>query len=134
MDSEATKLLHDLVPFAGELGFELILQTPSEVRLGAEWKPERCTSGDTLHGGFVMSLADTAGAMVAFLNLPEGSTGTSTIESKTNFLRGVRGGTIMAIARPLHVGRSTIVVEMDVLDEEGRRVARVTQTQSVLRP
>jgi len=81
-----------------------------------------------------MALADSTGAACAVLNLPTGSLGTATIESKTNFFRGVRSGTVEARSTPLHVGRTTIVVETDVVDEQGRRVARVTQTQAVLGP
>jgi uncharacterized protein (TIGR00369 family) len=80
-----------------------------------------------------MGLADTCGGACAFANLPEGTTGTTTIESKTNFFRAVREGSVEAIARPLHVGRTTIVVETDLFDDAGKRVARVTQTQAVLR-
>jgi len=78
-----------------------------------------------------MTLADTAGAVCAFLNLPAEAR-TVTIESKTNFLGAVRDGKVTARARPLHVGKTTIVVETDVLDASGRRVARTTQTQAVL--
>jgi 1,4-dihydroxy-2-naphthoyl-CoA hydrolase len=78
-----------------------------------------------------MALADSAGAACAFLNLPDGASGTSTIESKTNFLRAVRQGTAVATARPLHVGSGTVVVETE-LRNEGHLVAKVTQTQVVL--
>ena len=78
-----------------------------------------------------MALADAAGGVCAFLNLPPGAT-TVTIESKTNFLGAIREGTVLARARPLHVGKTTIVVETDVFDASGRRVARTTQTQAVL--
>jgi uncharacterized protein (TIGR00369 family) len=78
-----------------------------------------------------MTLADTAGAVCAFLNLPPGAR-TVTIESKTNFLGAIREGTALARSRPLHVGKTTIVVETDVLDSDGRRVARTTQTQAIL--
>ncbi len=78
-----------------------------------------------------MALADAAGAALAVLNLPEGA-GTSTIESKTNFFRAVRGGHVEAVAKPLHVGRTTIVVQTDLFDASGKRVAQVTQTQAVL--
>lgn len=80
-----------------------------------------------------MSLADTVGAVCAFLNLPEGAA-TSTIESKTNFFRAVREGYVEAAASPLHIGRSVIVVQTDLNDDRGRRVAQVTQTQAVLPP
>ena len=86
-----------------------------------------------MHGGVLMALADTVGAWCAFLNLPEGA-GTTTIESKTNFLRAVRGGTVQATARPLHVGRTVVVVDTEFRDDDERLVARVTQTQAVLNP
>lgn len=80
-----------------------------------------------------MALADTVGAWCAFLNVPEGA-GTTTIESKTNFLRAVRSGSVHAIARPLHIGRMVVVVDTELRDEDDRLVARVTQTQAVLNP
>jgi uncharacterized protein (TIGR00369 family) len=83
-----------------------------------------------MHGGALISLADTCGGVSAFLNLPEGSHGTSTIESKTNFLRAVRGGAITASTRPMHAGRTLIVVETEVAREDGALAAKVTQTQA----
>ncbi len=71
------------------------------------------------------------GGACAFTN--PGAVGTTTIESKTNFFRAVRSGYVEATARPLHVGRTTVVIETDRFDADGRRVARVTQTQAVLR-
>jgi len=121
------------MPFARELGIELVDARAEEVRARIPWSARLCTTGGVLHGGVLMSLADTAGAMCAFLNLPPGAT-TSTIESKTNFFRAVREGHVEAVARPLHVGRSTVVVQTDLLDSSGRRVAQVTQTQAVLQP
>ena len=121
------------MPFAQELGIEIVDARAEEVRARLDWSARLCTTGGVLHGGVLMSLADTAGAMCAFLNLPPGGA-TSTIESKTNFFRAVREGHVEAVARPLHVGRSTIVVQTDVLDASGRRVAQVTQTQAVLLP
>jgi len=119
------------MPLAAELGIKLIDARPDEVKLRVEWSERLCTTGGVLHGGVLMSLADTAGALCAFLNLPPDST-TSTIESKTNFFRGVRDGHIDAVARPLHIGRSTIVVQTELSDASGRRVAITTQTQAVL--
>jgi 1,4-dihydroxy-2-naphthoyl-CoA hydrolase len=78
-----------------------------------------------------MAFADTIGGICAFLNLPEGAS-TATVESKTNFFRPVRKGLVAATARPLHVGRSFIVVQTELLDAEERSVAMVTQTQAVL--
>jgi len=122
---------HQAMPFTALLGAELVSGQPGEVRARLDWDPSRCTSGGVLHGGAVMGLADSVGGVCAFLNLPEGA-GTSTIESKTNFLRAVTKGHVEAVAKPLHVGRTVIVVETDVFDERGKRVARITQTQAVL--
>ena len=119
------------MPFAARLGIEIDAASAEEVRGGLTWAEERCTAGGIMHGGALMGLADTLGGVCAFLNLPEGAT-TATIESKTNFFRAVRGGTVTGVARPLHVGRSFIVVQTDLSDDDGRRVAQVTQTQAVL--
>jgi uncharacterized protein (TIGR00369 family) len=122
-----------LMPFGQTIGLELLAAASDEVRGRLAWTPERCTAGGVLHGGAIMTLADSVGAACAFLNLPSGA-GTSTIESKTNFFRGVTDGHVEAVARPLHVGRRTIVVQTDVFDAGGKRVAQVTQTQAVLAP
>jgi len=124
--------MHDAMPFMKLLDIETVTNTAAEVRLRMPWREELCTTLGIMHGGAIMSLADTAGAMCAFLNLPEGAGGTTTIESKTNFLRAVRDGVVEAVTTPLHAGRKVIVVETDVLDDAGKRVARVTQTQAVL--
>jgi uncharacterized protein (TIGR00369 family) len=119
------------LPFARLAGVELLSATPEEVRGRMAWHPDRCTSGGILHGGALMTLADTVGAVCAFLNLPPGAL-TATVESKTNFLRAVRSGHADAVATPVHVGRTMIVVQTDVRDAGGKRVALVTQTQAVL--
>jgi uncharacterized protein (TIGR00369 family) len=128
MDNDA---FVESMPFAAACGITIDSATKDEVRGGLDWAPERCTSGGGLHGGIVMTLADSLGAVSAFLNLPPGA-GTATIESKTNFFRAVREGRITAVSKPLHVGRTTIVLQTDVRDESDRRVALVTQTQMVL--
>jgi uncharacterized protein (TIGR00369 family) len=79
-----------------------------------------------------MALADSTGGMCTFLNLPEGANGTSTIESKTNFVRAVRSGVVEAVSRLLHRGRTVIVVDTEILDADHKLVARVTQSQLVL--
>jgi uncharacterized protein (TIGR00369 family) len=121
------------MPFASLIGAELVSTSREEVRGRLEWTPERCTTGGVMHGGALMSLADSIGAYCAVLNLPKGA-GTATIESKTNFFRAVRDGFVEAVSTPLHVGRTTIVVQTDLFDGQGRRVARVTQTQAVITP
>jgi len=121
------------IPFSVALGMTLDEVTPQLVRGSLPWSPERCTTGGVMHGGAVMSLADTVGAVCALLNLPAGA-GTATVQSATNFFRGVRDGTLHATARPLHVGRSFIVVRTDLTDDQDRPVGQTTQTQAVLAP
>ena len=127
-----TEELAAVAPFAGLLGIEVEAAAPEEVRGTLAWAPERCTAGGIMHGGALMGLADTLGGLCAFLNLPEGATATATVESKTNFFRPVRGGTVRATSRPLHAGRTFIVVQTDLADDDGRRVAQVTQTQAII--
>ena len=119
------------MPFSLGLGIELEAASPDEVRGRLAWAPERCTVNGAMHGGALMTLGDSMGAVCAFLNLPAGA-GTATIESKTNFFRALRSGYAHAVCRPLHVGRTAIVVQTDIRDHDDKRVAQVTQTQAVL--
>ncbi|MEU5838337.1 PaaI family thioesterase [Streptomyces diacarni] len=121
------------MPYASRLGLTLDEASPQRVTGSLAWAADLCTVGGALHGGALMSLADAAGAACAYLNLPPGGS-TSTIESKTNFFRAVRGGTVHATSRPLHVGRTLVVVQTDLHDDEHRLVAQTTQTQAVRPP
>lgn len=125
--------LNALMPYAVLLGIEIDRAEPEEVRGRMAWAAERCTSGGALHGGVLMGFADSLGGLSAYLNLPEGAVGTTTIESKTNFFRAVRQGQVHAVTRPLHAGRTTVVVQSDLRDDAGKLVAQTTQTQAVLR-
>jgi uncharacterized protein (TIGR00369 family) len=127
-----TDQLHAMVPLAGFLGIRLTRAAKERVELDLEWRAELCTAAGVMHGGALMSLADTAGALCAFLNLPEGAAGTTTVESKTNLLAAVRGGTLVASATPLHVGSRLVVVETELRRDDGRLAAKTTQTQAVL--
>jgi 1,4-dihydroxy-2-naphthoyl-CoA hydrolase len=122
-----------MMPYAAGLGMTVEEAAAECVRASLPWAAGLCTTGGIMHGGALMSLADTAGAICALLNLPDGA-GTATVESKTNFFRAVREGAARATARPLHVGRSFIVVQTDLEDDRGKRVGQTTQTQAVLAP
>lgn len=124
----------ELMPFAATLGIEILAASADEVHGRLGWHERLCTSGGILHGGVLMALADSTGGLCAFLNLPDTARGTTTIESKTNFLRGVPAGYVDALSRPLHAGRTVIVVETNIVDAQDRAVARVTQSQLVLGP
>jgi 1,4-dihydroxy-2-naphthoyl-CoA hydrolase len=133
-DETTTEYLHRVMPLCATLGMRVDAFTADAVVLSLDWSAALSTSGGLLHGGTIMALADSAGGACAFLNLPDGAAGTSTIESKTNFLGAVTSGTVTATATPLHRGTTTIVIETSVRDERDRLVAKVTQTQAVLRP
>jgi uncharacterized protein (TIGR00369 family) len=130
MNEPDLKSLNELIPFAAALGMELLEATPELVVSRLQWTPERCTTGGVMHGGALMALADNGGGVCAFLNLAEGAVGTATIESKTNFLRAVREGAVTASSSPLHVGRTMVVVETELVRDDGKLAAKVTQTQA----
>ncbi len=130
---DATAFLHAAMPLCATLGMRAVSLDRDAVVVALDWAPNLLTSGGVLHGGAVMALADAAGGYCAFANLPKGATATATIESKTNMLRAVRSGTVTATSSVLHAGGTTIVVETEVRDGDGRLVAKTTQTQAVLR-
>jgi 1,4-dihydroxy-2-naphthoyl-CoA hydrolase len=119
-----------LMPLAGHLGLVLDEADASRVVIRLDWAPHLCTSGGVMHGGVLMSLADTAGALVTFLGLPEGKT-TATITSTSHMFRPVSGGTVRAVAVPVHRGRTTVTAETSVFDAEDRLVAQTVQVQAI---
>jgi len=119
-------------PFARTLGVRMILATKERIEAELDVTPERCTIPATLHGGAIMAFADNLGGIGAFLNMPEGSM-TSTIESKTNFLRPIPvGETARAVTTPLKLGRTVQVWKTEVFDGAGRLAAVVTQSQIIM--
>lgn len=96
-------------------------------------RSDLCTLSNVIHGGAVMALADSVGAAATVINLPEDAKGTTTLESKTNFIGGAKEGAYLtATATPVHRGRRTQVWQTRVETEDGKLVAVVTQTQLVL--
>jgi uncharacterized protein (TIGR00369 family) len=123
----------DIIPFAKTLGVEILEASAERVTARLLVRPELCTTGGALHGGAAMSFADTLGAVGAFFALPEGATGTTTLESKTNFLGAAKAGTtVTGEATPVHKGKRTSVWQTRITGEDGKAVALVTQTQLVL--
>ncbi|RJQ80640.1 MAG: PaaI family thioesterase [Desulfobacteraceae bacterium] len=125
-----TQTAHSTMPFTAVLGLEVRAAAADKVVAHADWKAERCTAGGVLHGGYLMAVADSVGALCAVLNMPPGAR-TATIESKTNFMRPVREGSIEVVATPVHVGRTIVVVQTDILSS-GKLAGRTIQTQSVI--
>jgi uncharacterized protein (TIGR00369 family) len=122
----------DPLPFAKFLGIEIVSATPDKVTARLLVRDELCTKPAVLHGGAAMALADNLGGVATILNLPEGA-GTTTIESKTNFLAPApAGSTVVAECTPIHRGKRTMVWQTRISTEQGRLVALVTQTQLVL--
>lgn len=118
-----------VLPFAALMGLEITYAAPDRVEGRLVVRPDLCTAGGILHGGAAMALADSLGAVGAFLSTPTGMR-TTTLESKTNFIGGARAGTtVTAVSTPLHVGRRSSVWTTRVEGEGGKLVAVVTQTQ-----
>jgi 1,4-dihydroxy-2-naphthoyl-CoA hydrolase len=125
--------LDDLIagmPFATQLGMTLAQASPDRVVAELAWTPDLCTSTGVMHGGALMSLADTAGAIVAVLSLAEGQV-TATLTSTTQFFRPVTGGTVRAVAVPLNKGRTTITVQTSLYDASDKLVTQTTQIQAI---
>ena len=113
------------------LGVRFVEATPERVVAELTYRQELTTRGGSLHGGTLMALADTVGAVATVLNLPQGA-GTTTLESKTNFFAAGRSGTVRAETTPLHRGKRTMVWQTRVSDESGRLLSMTIQTQMVL--
>jgi len=121
------------MPFAELKGVQFTEAEKDRVVARMQVRPDLCTLGHTIHGGALMAFADSVGAAATVINLREDAKGTTTIESKTNFVGGAREGTtLIAIATPVHRGRRTQVWQTRLETQEGKLVAIVTQTQMVL--
>lgn len=124
----------NIMPLARLMGIRLVEQSPDRVVAEMEVREELCTTNSILHGGAYMAFADTIGAVATVLNLPPGA-GTTTVESKTNFISAIRAGeTARAECTPVHRGKTTQVWTTRILRPDGKLAAVVTQTQMVLLP
>jgi 1,4-dihydroxy-2-naphthoyl-CoA hydrolase len=131
MDTLA-KINETKLPFAELLGIKVVSASPDKIVAEMTVREDLCTQPAVLHGGAIMAFADTLGAMGTLVNLPQGA-GTTTIESKTNFVAPAPVGTrVVGEATPIHRGRRTMIWQTRVSAPEGRLVAIVTQTQLVL--
>ena len=118
--------------FPGLMGVQLTEATPERVVATMLVRPDLCTAGGILHGGAHMAFADTLGAVGTLLNLPPGKR-TTTTDSSTKFIGGAAvNTTVTAESVALHRGRTTMVWQTSVRNEQGRLCSVVTQTQLVL--
>src|SRR5262245_34157241 len=117
--------------FVDLMGIRIVEMGPDRVVAELDHREALTTIGGSFHGGALMALADTLGAVATVLNLPAGA-GTTTLESKTNFIAAARSGTVRAETTPLHRGRRTMVWQTRVTDESGRLLSMTVQTQMVL--
>ncbi|UYO38082.1 PaaI family thioesterase [Rhodopseudomonas palustris] len=121
------------LPFAALIGLRFTEAEPDRVVATLLVRDDLCTVGASIHGGAVMALADSVGAAATVINLPADAKGTTTLESKTNFIGPAKAGsTVVATATPVHRGRRTQVWQTRIETEDGKLVAVVTQTQMVL--
>jgi 1,4-dihydroxy-2-naphthoyl-CoA hydrolase len=132
--SDQQKLEAIRMPFGELLGIKIVSATPERVTAEMTVRPDLCTNPAVLHGGAMMAFADTLGAYATFLNLRDGQ-GTTTIESKTNFLAPAPVSTkVSAECAAIHRGRRTMVWQTRITSEQGKLIGIVTQTQMVLDP
>lgn len=130
----STPLDISYLPFAGLLGIEIVEARPELVVAKLAVRKALCTVPDILHGGAIMSFADTVGAVATVLNLPQGAT-TTTVESKTNFLAPIPLGDVAtATCEPFHRGGRLMVWQTRITRGDGRLAAVVTQSQIVMKP
>jgi len=121
------------MPFAELKGVTFVEAELDRVVARMVIRPDLCTLHHMVHGGAIMALADSVGAAATVINLPDEAKGTTTIESKTNFIGGAKEGTtLVATATPVHRGRRTQVWQTRLETEDGKLVAIVTQTQLIL--
>ena len=129
---ELDRIAFDQPAFARLLGFRLVSSEPDEVLAELSVTEDLSNRNGVMHGGAIMALADNIGGTATMINLPQGKT-TTTLESKTNFLRPIRiGDTARARCVPLHKGRTTMVWQTTITRGDGRTAAIVTQTQVVI--
>jgi 1,4-dihydroxy-2-naphthoyl-CoA hydrolase len=130
VDNVDNEALIAMMPFAVELGITLDEASPERVMATLPWAPRLCTTAGVMHGGVLMSLADTVGALVVFLGLAEGET-TATITSTTQMFRPLTSGTVRAVAVLLNRGRTTATVQTTLFDPSNRLISQTTQIQAV---
>jgi 1,4-dihydroxy-2-naphthoyl-CoA hydrolase len=132
--SDDLQSMLDFMPFAKLLNIQAISLSKQEAKAKIKVREDMTTTGGLLHGGAAMAIADAVAACLSILFLPEGSR-TTTVESKTNFFKGAKVGTeIICISKPLHIGKSFIVLQSELVDANNpmKKLSQITQTQAIL--
>ena len=128
-----TNNIANTMPFSKLMGIDITSADKDQIAGELVVRSDLCTTGSIMHGGAIMAFADALGAIGAFLSLPEGAKGTTTIESKTNFLGAApQGRKVLGVTTPIKTGSRLSVWQTDIRLDNGRQVAIVTQTQLVL--
>lgn len=123
----------DAMPFSRLMGVVVTAAGKDVVEGEITVRDDLCTAGGIMHGGAIMAFADALGAVGAVACLPEGAGGTTTIESKTNFLGAAPvGSRVTGCSVPLKTGRRMSVWQTSITTADGKPVAVVIQTQLVL--
>jgi uncharacterized protein (TIGR00369 family) len=129
-DDKSTQLAAAM-PFALHVGVVVNSASKESVTGHLDWAPERCTAGGIMHGGALMTLADSLGAIAAFLYLPAGAT-TATVSSNTVMMRASGKGRVSGVASVINAGRRFITVRVELSDDAGKPISSTTQVQAVL--
>lgn len=133
-DNLAAAINENNAPFAKLMGVEMTLVTKERIEGTVKVTKDHCTIPDMMHGGAIMAFADNMGGVGAFMNMPPGAR-TTTVESKTNFLRPIPvGQTARAVTTPVNLGRQLQVWKSEIFRDDGKLAAVVTQTQIILPP
>jgi uncharacterized protein (TIGR00369 family) len=130
-DIEAFKELgRDRLP--GLIGIEVDEIEVGHVRMHLPLREELLAPNGYLHAGTVVALADSACGYGCIASLPDGASGFTTIELKTNFLGTALSGTLTCESNRIHGGRTTQVLDAAVKDESGKTLALFRCTQLLL--
>jgi 1,4-dihydroxy-2-naphthoyl-CoA hydrolase len=130
---ELNALLPGTLP--GLLGIVVDSHEPGRITAHLDVRPEVMAPNGFLHAATVVGLADTVCGLATRALLPEGSSGFTTIELKSNYLGTAREGRIAVVGTNVHAGRTTQLWDAVVTAEgTGKTIALFRCTQSVLWP
>ena len=119
----------------GLIGVQILRVTPEGLDSRLEVRRELLAPNGFLHAASVIALADTSCGYACVAHLPQGASGFTTIELKSNFLGTTLEGAVFCRATASHLGRTTQVWDAVVsMEGAGRNIALFRCTQMVLWP